>query len=218
MSALRDSFSRHHALQCGYCTPGMLMTAYDIVRRLPGADEARIREELGGNLCRCTGYFGIVEAIAAVLVDPPTLDGTVRAMSPPPPSLAGDFPAAAAERVEPRVERPSAAPGDAMAHRIALPVSAQALWAILHDIETVVRCLPGASLAGAIDDDALPFRLEVAIGPMRATFEGNARVGVRRRAAEPVSSRVRAATQRPARVAPESSSSRSWRTMRRRRR
>jgi len=64
---LRAAFSRHHALQCGYCTPGMLITARDIVTRLPDADEARIREELSGNLCRCTGYVGIVNAIKAVL-------------------------------------------------------------------------------------------------------------------------------------------------------
>ncbi|GAA5233940.1 (2Fe-2S)-binding protein [Verticiella sediminum] len=64
---LRAAFSAQHALQCGYCTPGMLMTARDIVRRLPDADEARIREELAGNLCRCTGYQGIVRAIQQVL-------------------------------------------------------------------------------------------------------------------------------------------------------
>lgn len=65
--ALRQAFSDNHALQCGYCTPGMLITARDIVRRLPDADEARIREELAGNLCRCTGYRGIVRAIQHVL-------------------------------------------------------------------------------------------------------------------------------------------------------
>jgi len=64
---LRAAFTREHALQCGYCTPGMLMTARDIVRRLPDADEARVREELAGNLCRCTGYAGIVRAIESVL-------------------------------------------------------------------------------------------------------------------------------------------------------
>ena len=55
------------AIQCGYCTPGMLITARDIVLRLPEADEARVRRELAGNLCRCTGYQGIVDAILAVL-------------------------------------------------------------------------------------------------------------------------------------------------------
>ena len=67
MAKLREAFTAEHALQCGYCTPGMLMTARDIVTRLPDADEARIRKELAGNLCRCTGYMGIVAAIQRVL-------------------------------------------------------------------------------------------------------------------------------------------------------
>ena len=67
MAQLRDAFTAEHALQCGYCTPGMLVTARDIVLRLPDADEARIRLELSGNLCRCTGYRGIVRAIERVL-------------------------------------------------------------------------------------------------------------------------------------------------------
>ncbi|MCX7361807.1 MAG: (2Fe-2S)-binding protein [Alphaproteobacteria bacterium] len=67
MAELREAFTREHALQCGYCTPGMLVTARDIVLRLPDADEARVREELAGNLCRCTGYRGIVRAVLHVL-------------------------------------------------------------------------------------------------------------------------------------------------------
>ena len=67
MAQLREAFTAEHALQCGYCTPGMLVTARDIVQRLPDADEARIRLELSGNLCRCTGYRGVVQAIQRVL-------------------------------------------------------------------------------------------------------------------------------------------------------
>src|SRR5580698_3861584 len=67
MNELRAAFSAEHALQCGYCTPGMLVTARDIVTRLPDADDARVRLELSGNLCRCTGYVGIVRAIRRVL-------------------------------------------------------------------------------------------------------------------------------------------------------
>ena len=63
MAIVRRCFSECHALQCGYCTPGMLVTARDIVTRLPNADRARIRLELSGNLCRCTGYLGIINAI-----------------------------------------------------------------------------------------------------------------------------------------------------------
>ncbi|CDY77655.1 Aerobic-type carbon monoxide dehydrogenase, small subunit CoxS/CutS homologs [Caballeronia glathei] len=67
MNELRAAFTAEHALQCGYCTPGMLVTARDIVSRLPDADDARVRLELSGNLCRCTGYVGIVRAIRRVL-------------------------------------------------------------------------------------------------------------------------------------------------------
>ena len=67
MAELRDAFTAHHGLQCGYCTPAMLMTARDIVTRLPHADADRVRLELAGNICRCTGYAGIVRAIMAVL-------------------------------------------------------------------------------------------------------------------------------------------------------
>jgi carbon-monoxide dehydrogenase small subunit len=67
MSDLRQAFHENHALQCGYCTPGMLIAARDIVTRLSDAEEDRVRLELAGNLCRCTGYVGIVKAILSVL-------------------------------------------------------------------------------------------------------------------------------------------------------
>jgi aerobic carbon-monoxide dehydrogenase small subunit len=69
INLLRDAFKREHGLQCGFCTPGMLIAARDIVLRVPNADERRIRHELEGNLCRCTGYIGIVNAINSVLQD-----------------------------------------------------------------------------------------------------------------------------------------------------
>ena len=69
MSVIRACFKKGHAVQCGYCTPGMLATAYDIVTRLPDADRHRIKHELSGNLCRCTGYLGIVDAIEMALAE-----------------------------------------------------------------------------------------------------------------------------------------------------
>jgi len=69
MAELRAAFKAEHALQCGYCTPGMLATAHDIVSRIPDADDARVREELAGNLCRCTGYVGIVDAIEMAIAE-----------------------------------------------------------------------------------------------------------------------------------------------------
>jgi aerobic carbon-monoxide dehydrogenase small subunit len=66
MNALQAAFHEHHALQCGFCTPGMLMTATDMLNKYKLEDDNAIREGLSGNLCRCTGYQHIVDAIRAV--------------------------------------------------------------------------------------------------------------------------------------------------------
>src|SRR5580765_7648270 len=63
---LQTAFQEHHGLQCGFCTPGMIMTAVDLLRRHPHPDDSTIRHELEGNLCRCTGYLNIIKAIRAV--------------------------------------------------------------------------------------------------------------------------------------------------------
>jgi carbon-monoxide dehydrogenase small subunit len=63
MAALRRNFHQHHALQCGFCTPAMLITACDLIRRGRAGSERNIREGLAGNICRCTGYTNIVTAI-----------------------------------------------------------------------------------------------------------------------------------------------------------
>ncbi|HJO04527.1 MAG TPA: (2Fe-2S)-binding protein [Acidobacteriota bacterium] len=60
---MQEAFRQHHGLQCGFCTPGMVMSAVDLVGRNPDPDESEVREWLEGNLCRCTGYHNIVEAI-----------------------------------------------------------------------------------------------------------------------------------------------------------
>jgi carbon-monoxide dehydrogenase small subunit len=62
---LQDAFIAHNAAQCGYCTPGMLLTAADLLKRTPAPTRAEIREHLSGNYCRCTGYHAIVDAVAA---------------------------------------------------------------------------------------------------------------------------------------------------------
>jgi aerobic carbon-monoxide dehydrogenase small subunit len=64
IDALRRNFHQHHALQCGYCTPAMLITARDLILRKRVGSESEIREGLAGNICRCTGYTNIVTAIA----------------------------------------------------------------------------------------------------------------------------------------------------------
>ncbi len=63
LSPLQASFRKHHALQCGFCTPGMVTTAHALLSQEPNADEDRVRDVLSGNICRCTGYIPIVEAV-----------------------------------------------------------------------------------------------------------------------------------------------------------
>jgi len=65
LTKLQQSFSDHHALQCGYCTPGMLMSATALLRANPSPTEEQIRKAIQGNICRCTGYVNIVEAVKA---------------------------------------------------------------------------------------------------------------------------------------------------------
>ena len=65
LSKLQQAFSDHHALQCGYCTPGMLMSATALLRRSSSPTEDEIRKALQGNICRCTGYWNIIEAVKA---------------------------------------------------------------------------------------------------------------------------------------------------------
>jgi carbon-monoxide dehydrogenase small subunit len=67
---LQQAFWDHHAVQCGYCTPGMLMTAYELLQTNPAPTEAEVREAISGNVCRCTGYVHIVKAILAAATAP----------------------------------------------------------------------------------------------------------------------------------------------------
>jgi aerobic carbon-monoxide dehydrogenase small subunit len=67
LSPLQDAFREHHALQCGFCTPGMLATVVDLLQKYPLASDAEIRDGLSGNLCRCTGYDHIVQAVRSLV-------------------------------------------------------------------------------------------------------------------------------------------------------
>ena len=62
---MQEAFRDNHGLQCGFCTPGMVMSAIDLVKRIPNPSETQIREGLEGNICRCTGYHNIVKSIQA---------------------------------------------------------------------------------------------------------------------------------------------------------
>jgi aerobic carbon-monoxide dehydrogenase small subunit len=75
LTPLQAAFRKHHAVQCGFCTPGMITTAHALLSQEPHCDAARVREVLSGNLCRCTGYVAIVEAVLAARVAYQKKDG-----------------------------------------------------------------------------------------------------------------------------------------------
>ena len=181
MAELRDAFSREHALQCGFCTAGMLISARDIVQRLPQADERRIRTELSGNLCRCTGYVGIVNAVASVAAR--QANPAPAAAAPPPKIVARATAVASAPPAPPTRAEPAVAHAPEPAREgwtridesfvIAAPPSA--VWQALADFPKVAACLPGAELTEH-DARSVKGRLRVKLGPMAASFAGSATV------------------------------------------
>ncbi|MDP4005973.1 2Fe-2S iron-sulfur cluster-binding protein [Methylobacterium sp. NEAU K] len=187
---LRAAFNREHALQCGYCTPGMLVAARDLVLRLPDADERRIRVALSGNLCRCTGYAGIVRAVMAVIADrrgrgilPET--GAARALGPVGARIGETIVAPVRRLTSPVASVAPAAVSDLAAafepaHRFTqaldLAHPPEAVFTLLGDIEAVAACLPGAVLTARPAPDAVEGGLQVRIGPIAATFRGRARI------------------------------------------
>jgi aerobic carbon-monoxide dehydrogenase small subunit len=172
--ALRAAFTAEHALQCGYCTPGMLVTARDIVLRLPRADEAEIRHELAGNLCRCTGYAGIVRAIRRVLAEEAAQLPVMAPVMAPATPLAETAPALHTPRPPAVPARPEdAGPSFALVLPIGRPRAE--VWAALHDPALVAGCVPGARLTIAAGEQ-IAGEMRVALGPITAVFAGTARL------------------------------------------
>jgi aerobic carbon-monoxide dehydrogenase small subunit len=184
---LRAAFNREHALQCGFCTPGMLVSARDLVVRLPEPDERRIRLGLSGNLCRCTGYVGIVQAvrsviaarrgrgIEAIVADPNrglgpigarTGSGLAAARAPSPKTLA--------PRPAPLGIKVAGAfvPTDNFEQNFTIRRSPTEVFAALGRIREIADCIPGA----VVDGEPAPNRVEggirVRFGPISPTFRG----------------------------------------------
>ena len=192
---LRAAFTREHALQCGYCTPGMLVSARDLVLRLPQADERLIRVGLSGNLCRCTGYVGIVRAVQSVIEarrarniasepdggrkilgpvgagrsvhDGADRDERIRptASEQPPPETASSVPAI-----------PDFVPATVLNQQFSVAHPPEQVFAMFDDIATIAACLPGASLTASLKPERVEGAIRVRIGPIAATFLGAARV------------------------------------------
>ena len=162
-TALRAAFTAEHALQCGYCTPGMLVTARDIVLRLPDADDDQIRLELAGNLCRCTGYNGIVKAIRRVLDTGVTTPAAIPKPVPTTPPIAAT----------PSAHTTPTGPGLAEEMRIGLPP--ETVWAAIQNPAFVAGCVPGATIT-ATENGRIEGEMLASLGPIHARFIGQATV------------------------------------------
>jgi carbon-monoxide dehydrogenase small subunit len=190
---LRAAFTREHALQCGYCTPGMLISARDLVLRLPEPDERSVRAGLSGNLCRCTGYVGIVRAVRAVIDQrrkrgiPPVAGGGRQALGPAGSgnatnSARSDGAARTAARDETRDQIssvnaiPDFTPARVFSDHFTVPFPPNRVFDMLGDVRQVAACLPGASLTGEPTPERVEGAIRVKLGPISADFRGAARI------------------------------------------
>jgi aerobic carbon-monoxide dehydrogenase small subunit len=171
MADLRSEFSQQHALQCGFCTPGMLITARDIVTRLGNPGEARVREELAGNLCRCTGYAGIVQAVQNV--------GTRHddaAVVPVEVAKAAAAPSLVIEESELAPTQPTLpvepTGGEIVVEQtVVLDAARDRVWAFFQSVPDVAACLPGAELT-RYDTSIWEGTIRIKMGPIRAQMKG----------------------------------------------
>jgi carbon-monoxide dehydrogenase small subunit len=189
---LREAFSREHGLQCGFCTPGMLVTARDIVLRYPDADESRIRLELSGNLCRCTGYAGIVRAIKSVVdakavfreasvprtralapVGSRLATGTGQGSSPVEPQKPGTVRQA---RGPVTFGLEGKKPNIRMSQTFVVGRPIDEVWAAFENVQLVAACLPGAHLDSGIVDGIVAGSFSAKLGPISASFSGKSRI------------------------------------------
>jgi carbon-monoxide dehydrogenase small subunit len=190
---LRAAFTREHALQCGYCTPGMLIAARDLVLRLPASDEHSIRVGLSGNLCRCTGYVGIVRAVRAVIDQrrkrgiTPISGGGRQALGPVGSGNAtnpaiSDIVGRPATKAETRDENsgamaiPDFTPAKVFKDHFTVAYPPDRVFDMLGDVAQVAACLPGTSLTGMPSPERVEGMIRVKLGPISANFRGAARI------------------------------------------
>jgi carbon-monoxide dehydrogenase small subunit len=189
---LRAAFAREHALQCGYCTPGMLISARDLVLRLAEPDERSVRAGLSGNLCRCTGYVGIVRAVRAVIDQrrkrglAPIAGGGRQALGPAGSGNAlnlatANFAGSATKTITPEEVSganaiPDFAPAKLFSDYFMVPYPPNRVFEMLGDVRQVAACLPGASLTAEPTPERVEGTIRVKLGPISADFRGAARI------------------------------------------
>lgn len=194
---LRTAFSREHGLQCGYCTPGMLISARDVVMRMQNPTEHDIRVVMSGNLCRCTGYVGIIRAIQNVIVDrrargiDAVPDGGRNRLGP---AGSGNADATAQKDRKEAItgkgsEKPAVSaavaafrkdsdwtPQTTLEQHFVVNHPPEVVWDFFGNVDEVATCLPGASLIGEPVGKNVEGKIKVKIGPISAEFQGVAEI------------------------------------------
>ncbi|TQM13422.1 xanthine dehydrogenase family Fe-S subunit [Pseudonocardia kunmingensis] len=185
---LQQAFSAHHGLQCGFCTPGMLMSSYDLLADGPQGTAIPPEDlpvEMSGVLCRCTGYRGILAAVADVAAEHPDgLPGPRACGARTLVGRGGGRPQSGAEEPadEPRVQvpaevrLPTGAPSVSVEVRSELAVPVEKAWEVLDDFHRLAACLPGAELVEVLAENRYRGRATVALGPVKLAFDGLAQV------------------------------------------
>jgi carbon-monoxide dehydrogenase small subunit len=186
---LRAAFSREHGLQCGYCTPGMIVSARDVILRMGSPSEHDIRVAMSGNLCRCTGYVGIVRAIEGVIEarrargieaipDRKTLGPAGSGHAVPTvndkrlATTRASHAALAGTSAPTLLPDANWKPQTTFVQSFAVSHPVETVWDFFGRIGDVAACLPGASLAGEPVNGHVEGQIRVKVGPIAAEFHG----------------------------------------------
>jgi len=185
---LQESFGRHHGLQSGFCTPGFLMSSYDLLTHEPDVQREDLPGELSGVLCRCTGYRNIIDAVDDVAqthrdgIPAPGNCGR-RALvgrSPAGSSGAGAPPRATEETDLPErpeeITLPEGEPTIQIDVTSRLGSTPEEVARVFGNIRLLARCLPGAELTDELGEDWYRGRARIALGPVRLSFHGIAHI------------------------------------------
>ncbi|MFI5606930.1 2Fe-2S iron-sulfur cluster-binding protein [Amycolatopsis sp. NPDC051903] len=184
---LQEAFGAHHALQCGFCTPGFLLSSYDLLASKPDVAEEDLPVELSGVLCRCTGYRNILSAVSEVANA--HRDGIPAPRNCGQHVLMGHTAAKPGAKTAPEpvgvreIELPQGDPTFTVEVTQDLAASLEKTWRVLDDLDVVAACLPGAEITEHLGDDRYRGRARVAVGPIRLSFAGLAQVTERDAAA-----------------------------------
>ncbi|MFE9007075.1 2Fe-2S iron-sulfur cluster-binding protein [Streptomyces sp. NPDC007875] len=179
---LQEAFGRNHALQCGFCTPGFLMSSYDLLTHKPDVTEEELPQELSGVICRCTGYRNILTAVGETHRAHP--EGIPEPGNCGQRALVGrsgqgghvsdgqEDTDGAESLSRQEIVLPSGDPTIAVEITTEIDLPEEKVWRVLDDIQLLARCLPGAALTDDLGNDHYAGRARAPVGSVKLAFKG----------------------------------------------